>query len=82
MDLFDSQPPSIFIMNIGMTRRIQINDGPWEDETLLQCFTNALRCINTKGYILQGATYSPENVDIFIDTDDELWDVRIDIHEQ
>ena len=34
------------------------------------------------GYIVQGAMYSPEGVNIFIDTDDELWYENIDINEQ
>ncbi|PPQ98017.1 hypothetical protein CVT26_003079 [Gymnopilus dilepis] len=75
-----SQPPSIFVFNIGNTRTRQTNDGPWEEESLLECFINALRSIRTKGYKLQGATYSPDGVDIFIDTHDELWDENVDIH--
>jgi hypothetical protein len=50
----------------------------------LQCFANVLRSIHAKGmgYTLKGATYSPENADIFIETDDELWDMRFSIDEQ
>ena len=79
---YNSQPPSIFIFNVGRTRTSQINDGPWEGETLLQCFANALRSINALGYIVQGAMYSPEGVNIFIDTNDELWYESISINEQ
>lgn len=74
--------PAIFIFNVGRTRCKQISAGPWRDETLLQCFANALRSINTMGYIVHGATYSHESAYIFIDTHDELWGDGINIREQ
>ena len=77
---------SIFITNVGRTRILRSNYGPRESETLLQCFANALRSINTLGYVVQGAMYSPQgdtiDVRIFVETDDELWVERINIHEQ
>ena len=76
-----SEPPSIFIFNLGRTRSSQINDGPWHGETLLQCFAIALSSINENGYTVQGAMYSPEGVNIFIETDDEHWDERIIVNE-
>ncbi|KAF8880593.1 hypothetical protein CPB84DRAFT_1751388 [Gymnopilus junonius] len=77
-----SEPPSIFIFNVGRTKWKQSNDGPWEGETLLECFANALRSIGSKGYVVQGAMYSPEGANIFIDTEDEVWVESIDIHGQ
>ena len=74
--------PAIFIFNVGRTRCRQISAGPWREETLLQCFTNALRSINSRGYIVHGATYSHESAYIFIDTVDELWGDGINIREQ
>ena len=73
--------PAIFIFNVGRTRCKQISAGPWRDETLLQCFANALRSISTKGYIVQGATYSHESAYIFIDTGDEVWGDGVNIRE-
>lgn len=77
---YNSEPPSIFIFNLGRTCTSQINDGPWHGETLLQCFAIALGSINTNGYTVQGAMYSPEGVNIFIETDDEHWAERISIN--
>ena len=72
-----SNPPSIFIFNVGMTRVRHINDGPNEANNaanlLLQSFTNALESIRAKGYIVQGAMYGPEGGNIFIETNDEEW---------
>lgn len=78
---YHSEPPSIFIFNLGRTRSSQINDGPWQGETLLQCFAIALTSINTLGYTVQGAMYSPEGVNIFIETDDENWPELIMVNE-
>ncbi|PPQ98022.1 hypothetical protein CVT26_003084 [Gymnopilus dilepis] len=76
------QPPSIYIFNLGSTKWKQSNDGPFQGETLLECFTNALRCIKARGYRVQGAMYSPDGANIFIDTEDELWDDSVNIHSQ
>jgi len=68
-----SNPPSIFVFNVGKTRVRQINDGPNEANLLLQSFTSALESIRAKGYIVQGAMYGPEGGNIFIETNDEEW---------
>ncbi|KAF8900750.1 hypothetical protein CPB84DRAFT_1824974 [Gymnopilus junonius] len=65
------QPPSIFVFNVGRTRTSQINDGPSGERSLLESFVKALDSIRAKGYIVQGAMYGPEGVNIFIDTEDE-----------
>ena len=75
-----SQPPSIFVWNIGGTKWKQTNDGPWENETLLQCFINTLKTIESHEYSLHGATFSHEGANIFIETNDELWNDRVEIH--
>ncbi|KAJ3502594.1 hypothetical protein NLJ89_g8813 [Agrocybe chaxingu] len=75
--LLAAQPPSVFIFNAGRTPARQINDGPWQDETLLQSFINGLQSIQEKGYRIQGAMYSPEGVNIFINTDDQNWDDEV-----
>ena len=36
--------------------------------------------INNKGYVVQGAMYAAEGVNIFIDTEDEDWQEHIDCH--
>ncbi|KAJ3502996.1 hypothetical protein NLJ89_g8634 [Agrocybe chaxingu] len=74
-----SEPPSIFIFNVGRSSPRQINDGPVDDTTLLQSFINALQSIKANGYVVQGAMYGPEGANIFIDTDDEDWDAQISI---
>ena len=67
---------------MGNTKWKQSNDGPLQGETLLQCYINALHWVKVKGYRLQGAMYSPDGANIFIDTEDEQWDGNIDIHRQ
>ena len=69
-----TNPLGIFIFNVGQARTKHINDGPlYGGLSLLQSFINAFKSINAKGYIVQGAMYGPEGVNIFIDTDDEDW---------
>ncbi|KAJ3502171.1 hypothetical protein NLJ89_g9010 [Agrocybe chaxingu] len=75
-----SNPPSVFIFNVGRSSPRQLNDGPVGDTSLFQSFINALQSIKAKGYVVQGAMYGPEGANIFIDTDDEEWDAQISIH--
>ena len=50
-----------------------MNDGPNEAAMLLPSFIAALRSIEAKGYVVQGAIYGPDGASIFIRMDDENW---------
>ncbi|KAJ3502596.1 hypothetical protein NLJ89_g8814 [Agrocybe chaxingu] len=80
--LLANQPPSVFITNVGRTRVRQINDGPWDDTPIVQSLINALKCIQAKRYRLQSAIYTVQAVYIFIETEDEDWNVYINIHDE
>jgi len=40
---------------------------------LLPSFIAALRSIEAKGYVVQGAIYGPDGASIFVYTEDENW---------
>jgi hypothetical protein len=83
-DDYDAEPvyPQILVYNVGRAGVRQIADAPNHDEaTLIQGFITALRHIDNKGYVVQGAMYSPDMANIFIETDDEDWADHVDCHE-
>ncbi|KAF8176485.1 hypothetical protein BJ912DRAFT_1146854 [Pholiota molesta] len=75
----DEPLPTVSVFNVGQTRTRQTNDGPNEARLLLQSYINALKSIQAKGYVVQGAMYGPEGANIFIDTDDEEWSTHVNI---
>ncbi|KAF8198503.1 hypothetical protein BJ912DRAFT_922444 [Pholiota molesta] len=78
----DDPLPSVYVYNVGRTRCTQTHNCPNEAHDYLQSFINALKCVQAKGYTLQGAIYGASEASIFIDTDDEDWGGYVHIYDE
>lgn len=75
----NTQSNTAYIFNVGRggTRHVTWDSPAGGERTLLEDFIETLRSINLKGYIVQGAMFSGESYNIFIDTEDEDWHEQI-----